>query len=297
MKKMKWFGATGAVLALGAVGLIGTTSSANGATITIQAGAGSRVTCDIAGTMKISPSLSNPWLQSDHSGSNADPNSNATVKAAMASIPDDSTWVANGGAAEPITSTGKIASASCGGNVTDGTNTTAVTAASIATTVVTTAPPTCAAIIGIVGAQFQTVIKSTGATDKIAPTTLAATSGVLSDAHGVGLQLTSGPSDVSAGSFASAGSHSVSDDFVDGNTILAFAATPATFDSPAPLGTCEASLSEKFTPAAVGASDAIALKLKKPKGFKGIIIGPGSTDSASSNLCINSTGTTACPTS
>jgi len=297
VKKMKWLGATGAVLALSAVGFVTQTSSANGAT-TITAGPGSRVTCNVStGSMKISPTLSNPWLQSEHSGANADPNSNATVKAAMASIPDDSTWVANGGADTAITATGKL-SATCTGTVKDATNnalTDTVTAAAVTANITTTPlPPTCSAIVNIIGATFSIGIKWTGTTAKINPTALTATSGILSDAHGTGMQLTSDPADVQPGSFASSGSHSVTNAYVDGATIIAFAAGPASFDAPTPLGTCQPAVSAKFTPAAVGASDAIAVKLKKPKGFKGIGITNGATDNTPSNLCINSTGTAAC---
>jgi hypothetical protein len=293
VKKMKWLGATGAVLALGAAGFVGT-STANAAAPVIQAGSGSKVTCNISGSMKITPTLADPWLHSDHSGANADSNANATVKAAMASIADDSTWVANGGANEPLTSSAKAASTLCTGTVTDGSNTDAVTAASITFGAVT-APvsPTCAGVVNIVGSTFQTVIKWTGTPDKIQPTTVNWTSGIAGDAHGAGLLLTSGHGDVTGATSSFLGSSdSSTTGYVDGNTIAAFAAGPPTFDAPLPGGSCEPSISEKFTPAAPGTSDAIALKLKKPKGLKGIDI-TAAPDSFPSHLCFNQ-GVSAC---
>ena len=303
MKKMKWLGATGAVLALGAVGLVSTTS-ANAAAPVITASAGSRVTCDLTGTAKLSPTLANPWTASAHSSDPGDAplpgpattTGNATIKAAMASIPNDETWVANGGADTPVTNTAKVA-ATCTGTITDGTNTdTTGLAASISTSSVSagTDPATCTGLASPGTATYQTIIKWAGTPDKITPSTVTATLGVLTDSHGVGFQLTSGPSDV-AGSFASSGSHSVSDAYVDTNTILAIAGGPSTTAGET-ISPCEATVSEKFTPAATGASDAVAIKLKKPKGLKSIGITTASGDATPSNLCVQSTGTASCPT-
>jgi len=294
---MKWLGATGAVLALSAVGFVSQSSSASGAT-TITAGPGSRITCTISGTAKLSPGLSNPWLQSDHSGANADPNSNATIKAAMASIADDSTWLANGGANTPVTTSAKV-SGSCSGTVKDATNnalTDTVSAAAISalTTSVGDSPASCGGLADPGTNTYTTTIKWTGTTAKITPTVLNSTLAVLADAHGVGFQLTSAPADVQPGSFASAGSHSVSNAYVDGGTIFAIAGGPPTFDAPTPSSVCQPAISAKFTAATVGASDAVAIKLKKPKSLKAVGITTASGDSTPSSLCINSTGTAAC---
>src|SRR5437868_1824611 len=104
----KWLGATGAVVALGAVGFV-STPSAQGM-VTITAGSGSFANCTITGSVKISPTLVNNWKASQHSN---DPNANATIKAAMASIPD-TTYSAG---SVPVTTTSKT-TAVCTGTAT-----------------------------------------------------------------------------------------------------------------------------------------------------------------------------------
>jgi len=106
----------------------------------------------------------------------------------------------------------------------------------------------------------------------------------LIDSHGIGFEITPETSNPgNSGSFL--GGSGETKAYVDGASIFALAAGPASFDSPDPLSTiCQATLSKKFTAATVGASDAVALKLKKPKGLKAITIGPGSLDNSPSTL-------------
>ncbi|HEY1737948.1 MAG TPA: hypothetical protein VGI86_04525 [Acidimicrobiia bacterium] len=102
----------------------------------------------------------------------------------------------------------------------------------------------------------------------------------LIDSHGVGFQITP-TTGGTTGSFA--GGTGVTNAYVDLTTIGALSEGPATFSAPtAGSNICEPSVSEKFTAAAPGTSDAIALKLKKPKGLKAITIGPALDNTASS---------------
>ena len=281
MKISKWLGASAAVLALGAAGFIAV-PSANASAPTITAGAGSNVTCTVVGSVKLSPGLTDPWLHSQHSGANADPSTNATVKAAMASIPDDATWVAGDGAGTPVTTSSK-STATCTGTITDGTNTdTSGLAASITSTSVSdgTNPAECSSLSTNTGSSTLTsIIKWAGTPDKIAPSTVTSTVSQLIDSHGAGFEITPVAHETT-GSFANGSG--VTKAYVDITTIGALSEAPTTFGAPTSGGdVCEPSVSEKFTAATTGASDAIALKLKKPKGLKAITIGPALDNTAS----------------
>lgn len=285
MKAFKWFGAAGAIVALGSAGFLSSVPGASGATITITAGTGSSVSCTIAGTAKLAPTLVNDWSQAQHSGANADPNANATVKAAMASIPND-TFSAGTVA---VTTSSKV-SATCTGTVTDGTNTTGVASATITSSSISagTSEATCSGLASPGSSTFSSTIawKGTGTT-KIANTTSTLALASLVDTHGVGFDLTANPSTAGtsiSGSFA--GGSTETKAYIDGTTLNAIAGGPSTFDTPS-TSVCEATLSSKFTPAGPGVSDSVAIKLKKPKGLKQITIGPGLFDNTPSSLTIS----------
>jgi len=297
VKKMKWLSATGAVLALGAAGFVTTSSPASGSTPLITAGPGSHVHCTITGTAKLAPALANDWSQAAHSGGNADPGDagaapapivskdaatytgNATIAAAVASIPN-TTYTANGGAPTAVTTTAKVATASCTStlvkDITTPTITDNVVSASIASGSISTGAneATCGGLANTSGTTFQSIIKWKGTTAKITPTTVVSNLAAIADIGntGVGFDLTAdGTGGTSiTGSFASAtGGSSESKAFIDAttlNAILGASATSATQTT----SVCEPLLTGKFTPAAAGASDAIAIKLKKPKGLKAI---------------------------
>ena len=297
MKKTKWLGATGAVIALGAVGFIGTSSPASG-TVTVTAGPGSHVHCTIGGTAKLSPALANDWSKAAHSGSNADPgdagaapapvvskdaltySGNATITAAVASIPN-TVYTANNGANTAVTTSAKVASLTCSAtHVVDATTPSltaevasgAVVSSSISTG---TSEATCGGLASTAGSTFQSIItwKSTSTT-KITPTTVVSNLSAIADigTDGVGFDLKAGPSQSGTsitGSFA--GGTSESKAYIDATTLNALLGAPATTAAQT-TNICEPLLTGKFTAAAAGASDAVALKLKKPKGLKAITI-------------------------
>jgi hypothetical protein len=279
VKKMKWLGVGGAALALSAVGLVSTSSGANAGTPTITAGPGSSVSCVITGVAKLSPTLANDWSQAAHSSDPGDANpiggpsstitGNATVKAAMASIPD-TTYSAG---TVPVTTSAKVSSTSCSGTVTDGTNTDTVASAAITTasTSAGTSEATCSGLASPGTSTFTTIIKWKGTVDKINPTTAVSSLSDLADSHGVGFELKADGTGGTSISGSFGGGSSDSKAYIDPATLGALLGAPST--SAAQTGSlCEATLSGKFTPAAAGASDAVAIKLKKPKGLKAITI-------------------------
>jgi hypothetical protein len=267
VKKFKWFGAAGAIVALGSAGFL-TTGVAEGSTPTITAGAGSSVSCNIAGPAKLSPPLKNDWSKAAHSGGNADPNSNATVKAAMASIPD-TTYSAG---SVPVTTSAKV-TGTCTGTVTDGTNTASVTGIQITSSSISagTSEATCSGLASPGTSTFTSIIKWTATGAKVTGSTATSTLATLGDAHGLGFELTASGANIT-GSFA--GGTSDAKAYVDLTTINAIAGGPSTFDTPT-TSVCEPTLKEKFTAATAGASDAVGIKLKPGKGLKLITIGPG----------------------
>ena len=278
----------------GAVGFVAA-PGADAATVTLNAGTGSSVTCTITGSVKISPPLMDNW---DHTQHTNDPNTNETVKAAMASIPD----VPFSAGHVPVTTTSK-STATCSGTavdptITTGPNSAPITSATITSTSISsgTNDATCLNLNSSTGStDLHSIItwKTTASGFKIAASDVHSDVSQLIDGHGAGFKIT--PTS-STGSFA--GGSGETDAYVDKATIDALgdgaaSGNPPTFDNGAPLGAfgnpvlCQPTLSEKFTPAssgpAQGSSDAIAIKLKKPKGLKAITIGPA-LDSTASTL-------------
>jgi hypothetical protein len=89
----------------------------------------------------------------------------------------------------------------------------------------------------------------------------------------VGFELQNNHSGIT-GSFA--GGTSDSKLYIDGTTLNAIIGGPSTSAAQSP-SICEPTLSGKFTAAVPGASDSVAIKLKKPKGLKGITIDTGAS--------------------
>jgi hypothetical protein len=273
--RIRLFVTAGTVLATAGLGLVAP-SAANAAKPTITAGSGSDVTCAIGGKAKLDPPLKNDWVQADHQ---SDPNGNATVVAAMASIPD-TTYSVFG----PVTTSAKIKSISCTGTVTDGTNIANITSAkmtALSTNGDGVTPATCAGLVPDPLAPpqtFDTHIDWKADTALVTSTDITSTLDSLIDAHGVGFELTSTGI---TGSFA--GGTSVADAYVGADAFNAISGTPS--DSVTPSASiCEAQVNLKLTPAEPGASDAVKIKLKKPKGLKTIVVGPGLFDSTDSNI-------------
>ena len=285
MKKTKLLASAGALVVLGSAGFLAV-PNANGTTITITAGAGSSVSCTITGGAKIATPLMNDWSQAAHASDPGDAaaapapvaskdaatyTGNATIEAAMASIPD----VTFSAAPAPVTTSAKLAGV-CSGTVQDLQGSTGVASGALVSTSVSggTSRSTCSGLVPdpLNPTTFTSIItwKGTGTT-KIAPSTVTSTLGELVSTHGVGFELTATGI---TGSFA--GGTSVADAYIDTTTLGAILGSAST--SAAQSGSlCEATLSGKFTPAAsgpaAGSSDAIAIKLKKPKGLKAITIG------------------------
>jgi hypothetical protein len=316
---MKWLGATGAVLALSAVGFVGTTSSPASGTVTVTAGPGSHIHCVITGAAKLAPGLANDWDPSAHTsdpgdafgpGSTANPKGgiasktdpdvtgNAVIKAAVASIPS-TTYTANNGNPTVVSTSAKVASGVCSNTHVVDATTPSLTAEVASVSIVSTSDSsgtneaTCGGLADTSGTLFQSIVsyKST-TTTKIAPSTITSTLAAITDIGntGVGFDLQADGSNgtVITGSFASAaGGHSESKAYIDGTTLGAILSAPS--DSSKNSGSlCEAQISGKFTPAAPGASDAIAIKLKKPKSLKAITI-------QSSNAAVNGQGPLVAP--
>jgi len=102
-----------AALAVGCTGLVAASAGVSGAmSPTITAGSGSHITCSITASIKLSPSLKNDWVKSDHS---TDP-----VQAVKDIV--DTTFAVNGPEVVALKGVG-----TCTGNVTDGINTAPVT--------------------------------------------------------------------------------------------------------------------------------------------------------------------------
>lgn len=273
MKLHKWLAAAGVVAISGAGAFVAAPEA--DAAITITAGPGSSVTCDFNGSAKLAPTLVNDWSQAAHQ---ADPATNATLKSAIASIADVTYSVAG-----PVSTSAK-GTGVCTGTVTDGVNSTTVTAVKVASssTGTSTDPATCSGLSTPSVATYTSTLSWTGATAKVAPS--VGTSGIatLVDAHGVGFTLASTSV---TGSFA--GGSTVSNVYIDANTFNAATGGPADSATPVPVSPCEAALSIKFTAAGAansGVGDSVSVKLKKPKGLKGITLGPGLFDATPSSI-------------
>jgi len=309
VKKMKWLGATGAVVALGTAGfLIAPTTSAVGVTPTYTAGPGSHVHCTFTSTTKLTPPLADDWNASEHTN---DPSTSVqTFKEAIKSIHDNTFSNGGLGGTPQVVTQSKttITAATCNNtHIEDATThqTVEITGASITTTGTSagTDEPTCDNLANAdPNAQkeiLQSTIKWTTATGgpKVAPTTahseLAAFKdiGTGSGNTGVGFNLDSNATlldtDIS-GSFGGGTAHTTA--YLDGTTLVALlldtlhvvpTVDAGVFGGPTPgLGTiadvCQPSLQVKSAAANGLASDSISIKVKKPKGLKAIGIGDNS---------------------
>ena len=154
-------------LAVAMTGLAAVSATTAGAkTITITAGPGSSINCNITASVKTNPALKNDWVQSQHS---TDP------VAAVAAIPD-TVFASNGPVIISVKGTG-----TCTGNVTDGVNTAAVTAIKFSLTndpshLGGTSEATCSSLVSGMPpstAEYNTAISYVAAPGfKVAPTTV-----------------------------------------------------------------------------------------------------------------------------
>jgi hypothetical protein len=322
VKISKWLAAGSAVVALGGAGFLAV-PNASASTPTITAGPGSHVHCTFSAVAKLSPGLLNDWTQSDHSNDTSAPN--ATQKAAIASIPN-TTYAANSGAPTVVQTATKGATISCSAStVVDATNTSltdTITGGSIASTASSagTDEATCAGLLNQTGStQFTTIIKWTGTTAKINPTTVTTTLQALADigTDGVGFELSADTrsSDSSAQKFGSiagsfAGGVTDTKAYIDGVTLTSILAGPATLTTdpsdsnvgPIPPGLCQPSIQVKAGSNAPGVSDSVAIKVKKNKGLKSITLADNSGQGAvfaptpaNSNLDLCVGPQTSCP--
>jgi len=302
---MKWLGATGAVMAIGAAGFLAAPSSANGAVPPVVATHGS-ITCSIAGKAALSPPLVDDWLSADHASDSS--TAVQTFKDAVASIPEH-TYSSVG----PVSTSAKIASlpGTCSGTANDGTTTVHVASAKMTALSVSGDSATLATCAGLATAAtgtgedgpqtFDSIIAWTTNTGeaKLAPTTIHATLNSTS-VGGTGFTLKAGTSngglatDVT-GSFA--GGNSAANAYIDATSLTAL--TIATlgihpnFATPDLSDVCEAPMAIKSAvasdPGTGGlTSDAIAIKVKKPKGLKAIVVGNTALQGCTSS-CTDST--------
>lgn len=243
-------------LAVAVTGLVATTATTAGAAKpTITAGAGSHVVCDITASVKLSPSLKDDWVQSQHS---TDPV--AAVRAIA-----NTTFASNG----PVIITVK-GKGTCTGTVTDGVNTAPVTSVKFTVTndpahLGSSSEATCSALVlGVPPstAEYDTTIayKATGA--NVTPTTVQ--DQVIPP---VSFNITGG---TVSGSFAGGSSSAVGDP--DSTTVSAVAQPPASSTSPTPaFPQCQPALKIKTSKGVTTAT------LKAPKGLKKVGIVTGST--------------------
>jgi len=281
-------------MAIGAAGFLAVPNSSAGGTVPpLVAGAGSSVTCSVAGPAKLAPALADDWIAADHA---SDPTAVPTWKAAIASIPTH-TYASFG----PVSTSAKIGTVagSCTGTVTDDGGATHETilsgklaALSVSGDNVTEA--TCGGLAsaatggGEDGPQtFDSVISWTSVSGrKIAPSDIHATlKGITAGGTGFGLE--SGPAHSADGGLAGditgsfGGGSSETKAYIDAVSLTAL--TIATFEITPSIAhpdlgdVCEPTASIKTTTASdtLGAltSDGISIKVKKPKGLKSIVLG------------------------
>lgn len=247
---------TASALAVAVGGLVGGSSlAASGATPTITATSGN-VNCSITAKAKLSPSLKNNWVQSQHS---SDPN------AAVRAIPN-TTFASNG----PVQVSSKAKSVSCTGTASQGSVTASVTGAKITLAndpahPGSATPATCEALLTNnppSTAKYISTIKWKATGAKLTNTTITGSSIAPS---GLGFAITGG---TITGSFAGGSSNSQAN--VDNATIVAITAAPPSSSSP-DNGPCHARLKLKNATATKPAS----ASLKPPKGLKKIGIPNG----------------------
>jgi len=300
---MKWLGATGAVMAIGAAGFLAAPSSANGAVPPVVATHGS-ISCSITGPAKLAPALVDDWTAADHASDSS--TAVQTFKDAVASIPEH-TYASNG----PVSTSAKIAG-TCSGTANDGTTTVHVVSAKMVALSVSGDNATEATCAGLATAatgtgedgpqSFDSTIAWTTQTGeaKLAPTTIHATLGSVIEGGYTGFQLSAGPANAGLGSDVTgsfAGGNSLAKAFIDASSLTAL--TIATlgihpnFATPDLSDVCEASMGIKSAvasdPGTGGlTSDAIAIKVKKPKGLKQIVVGNTAAQGCTSS-CADST--------
>jgi hypothetical protein len=246
--------ATTTALAVGGmVGGAAVSASAKTSVITATSG---NVNCSITAKAKLSPSLKNNWMKSDHQ---TDPNP------AVRAIPD-TVFASNG----PVTVTSKAKTVSCTGTASQGSITATVTGAKISLTNDPahpggTSPATCTALLTNnppSTAKYISTIKWKATGAKLTDTTV--TDSTIAPS-GLGFAITGG---TITGSFAGGSSNSQAN--VDGATITAITAGPTSSTSP-DNGPCQPRVKAK---AASGSKPASA-SLKAPKGLKKIGIPNG----------------------
>jgi hypothetical protein len=254
MLRKTLIGASALAVAVG--GLVGGTAlSASAKTQTITATSGN-VNCSITAKAKLSPSLKNNWVQSEHS---SDPN------AAVRAIPN-TTFAQNG----PVQTTAKAKSISCTGTASQGSVHATVTGAKI--TLANdpahpggSSPATCTALLTNnppSTAQYISTVKWKATGAKLVDTTIR---GSTIAPSGAGFAITGG---TVSGSFAGGSSNSQAN--VDSATISALLNPPPSSAHP-DEGPCHARLKLK---AATSKKPASA-SLKNPKGLKKIGITSG----------------------
>jgi len=245
-----------ATTALAVGGLVGGSAlNASAAKPTITATSGN-VNCSITAKTKLSPSLKNNWVQSQHQ---SDPN------AAVRAIPN-TTFAQNG----PVLVTAKAKSVSCSGTASQGATTLAVTGAKISLTNDPanpggTSPATCTALLTNTPpstAKYISTIKWKATGGKLNNTVVTGSSIAPS---GLGFSITGG---TITGSFAGGSSNSQAN--VDNATIVALTNPPPSSSSP-DTGPCHARLKLKNATPTKPAS----ASLKPPKGLKKIGIPSG----------------------
>ncbi|MBF6558581.1 MAG: hypothetical protein IVW52_21030 [Acidimicrobiales bacterium] len=253
----KKIGVVVAGLAVATGGLVAATAGVSGAAKpTVTAGPGSNISCNITAKVKLTPSLKNNWIQSQHT---TDPD--AAVRAIV-----DTTFAANG----PVIISVK-GSGTCTGTVTDGVNTLPVTSVKFSVTndpahLGSATPATCSSLVSGMPpstAQYDSSIKYAATGGKVTPTTV--TGQTIPPAS---FNITGG---TVSGSFA--GGTSSANGVPDTTTVNAVLQAPATSTNPVPsFPQCEASI--KIKPAGKHPETAT---LKAPKGLKKVGIVAGST--------------------
>jgi hypothetical protein len=245
-------------LAVATGGLVALTAGVSGAAKPIvTAGPGSSIKCSVTAKVKVSPSLKNNWVKSQHT---SDPD--VAVRAIV-----DTTFAANG----PVLISVK-GSGTCTGTVTDGVNTLPVTGVKFSVAndpahLGSATPATCSSLVTGVPpstAEYDTSISYSASGGKVTPTTI--TDQVIPPAS---FSISGG---TLSGSFA--GGTATTNGVPDSTTIGAVTQAPASSTAPVPaFPQCQASI--KIKPAS--AKHPETASLKAPKGLKKILIVPGST--------------------
>jgi len=241
----------------GAIAL--STVTAGAAKVVITAGPGSSASCSLTATAKLAPALKNDWV--------ASPGDSVP---AVAALPNTQF-----GSPGPVATSAK-ATGSCTGTATDGTNTATITGIKKLTIAVDPAHPgssaeaTCSSLLAGSTAQFNTTIEWSTSGDKVANTTVT-DSAIGISLSPIGFTFSGG---TVSGSFAGG---SISSLGTVSPAVIAEVTQPqetgaqAQANSYTSLG-CEPTLKLKTNGKGVTTAS-----LKKPKGFKEIVVSSGST--------------------